>query len=118
MPRTAYRAVKNNVVRGNGEPFHHLVYQDWDMHSALPTSARCSRCLDVDEDPLAVEYPHQSEPEQHIRQSIQERGILRTKPPSGPRRIAADIYPGPQWHTRTIRLGQTPPGHEPIQHNG
>src|SRR5262245_7022117 len=76
-------------------------------------------CLsDMHEDALAVEYPHQPEPEQHIRQSKQKRGILCTKPPSGPRRIAANVHPGAQWHTRTIRLGKTPPGHEPIQHNG
>src|SRR5213594_4468178 len=39
---------------------------------------------DADEDLLAIERPHESQPEQHIRQGVEERGIRLAKPRSGP----------------------------------
>ncbi len=61
------------------------------------------RTSDIDENPLAIEEPHQPEPEQHIGQGIQQRGGRRAQP-LPPGFIAVDVDPHLERDPRAIRL--------------
>src|SRR5215475_8971286 len=73
----------------------------WITPSTRPTKHRLS---DIDEYLLAIEEPHEPEPQQHIGHGIQQGSRLRATPlpPGG---IAVDIDPRLERDPRAIGLG-------------